>query len=217
MKKRLLALFMAVVTAFSLIAMSYAAEDEKDGMLPLTGTIDLSDLENNPEVTVSEAMTFSEMAERYAESAGITYMEALEMFPHAPTAYSVNDIQYRIFSARVAVTEQYKPSIDFYCVTAEGGSFRDIKSIYAVHLDRVYGSLVKQFTGEIEFWLRSRNSIEYIIDGDFYNTGTTSFDASLGTEFGIDELGKIAFTIGGGSSTSFYAPCYDHATPVFFP
>lgn len=116
------------------------------------------------------------------------------------------------------VTTTYQPHIEFYCVTAEGGSFRDIKSIYFVQFVRTYHSVTKQFNGAIEFWLRSRNSIEYVINGDFLNDGITTDNWSGGLEFGIDEGGRINFSFSGSTSAgNFYRYFYEHKTPAFFP
>lgn len=182
------------------------------------GTIDFSNIEDDPSVSISEAMSFEEMVQRYADHAGITYVEALKAFPDVPVAHSTSGYQYRVFSVPLNVTTTYQPHIEFYCVTAEGGSFRDIKSIYFVQFVRTYHSVTKQFNGAIEFWLRSRNSIEYVINGDFFNDGITTDNWSGGLEFGIDEGGRINFSFSGSTSAgNFYRYFYEHKTPAFFP
>ncbi len=213
--KRFFSVLFAICMLCSLVSPAYVMESTS---MCQKGTIDFSNIEDDPSVSMSEPMSFEEMVQRYADNAGITYVEALKAFPDVPVAHSTRDYQNRVFSVTLNVTSTYKPHIEFYCVTAEGGSFRDIKSIYSVQLVRTYNSVTKQFSGTLEFWLRSRNSIEYVINGDFLNDGITTDNWSGGLEFGIDEGGRINFSFSGSTSAgNFYRYFYEHKTPAFFP
>lgn len=212
--KRFFGILFAICMLCSLVSLPYIMESIS---MYQKGTIDFSNIEDAPSVSMSDPMSFEEMVQRYADHAGITYVEALEAFPDVPVDHSTMDDPYQVFNVTLDVATTYKPRIEFYCVTAESGSFRDIKSICSVQLVRTYNSVTKQFNGAIEFWLRSRNSIEYVINGDFLNYGTTTNDWSA-QEFGIDEGGRINFSFSGSTSAgSLYEYFYEHKTPTFFP
>lgn len=173
--------------------------------------IDLSDMSANSNISVSEPMTFTEMVRHYAKNAGITYEEALNMFPSTPATQSARDINYRVFSSvLVTVTEEYKPRLDFYCETAEGGHFQNIVSIYSVQLVRTYNGITKQFSGSVETWLRSSQSIEYLVNGDFLNLGTTTVTSHTDSKVGLDELLSVSYGVDVSVSSNYYAPCYEH-------
>ncbi len=181
------------------------------------GSISLSNVESDPDVTVSNAMSFSEMVERYAENAGITYQEALDEFPNvaAPCATSTYDIYYRVFSITLNVDTSYKPHLEIFCQTSEGGHFRNIDSIYDVQLVRSYGGTSKQFDGKVNVWLRNHNKIEYVVNGDFYNNGTTSITAGLGGTINVGESGSVTFSVTGGFTGSHYKYFYKHDTVTY--
>lgn len=213
MKKlmRLSALFLLIVMCFTVSA---SAAEEVDSFEEHT-VIHFLDVDNNPDISVSDVMTFSEMVERYADNAGITYQEALEMFPNRPTAHSTNDIYYRVFTAGLNVSDEYKPHLEFYCETAEGGSFRNINSIYSVQLVRSYNGISKQFGGDIEVWLRNTYSIEYVVNGDFYNNGTTTVTGGAGVEIGLAESAKLTFSASMATSSNHYTYFYAHETAKY--
>ena len=56
-------------------------------------------------------------------------------------------------------------------------------------------SLVKQFDGNVYVNLEANDRIYYSVDGDFYNTGTTSFNGSVSV--GVGE--SVNVTSEGGS------------------
>ncbi len=213
--KRFFSVLFAFCVLCSLVSPAFAMERTSTRQ---KGTLDFANIEDDPSVSMSDPLSFAEMVQRYADNAGIAYTEALKAFPDNPVAHSTRDNYYRVFSVTLNVTAQYKPHIEFFCTTAEGGSFRDIKSIYSVQLVRTYGSLTKQFSGKLEYWLRSRNSIEYAINGDFLNYGNTSYSGDVGIELGLDELGKITFSFTGQSDPgNLYKSHYEHKTHTFFP
>src|SRR5699024_11353624 len=54
----------------------------------------------------------------------------------------------------------------------------------------------KQFQGEIQVWLRGVYEIEYLINGDFYNNGTTTVSGGTDISAGIDDLISVSFSLG---------------------
>lgn len=205
-----------ILSALFLVAMclplpAYAAEPDSS---TLHGVIDLSDVENNPNVFISEPMSFPEMVTQYAENEGISYQEALAILPEA-AENTTRSIEYRTFTVYLPVTNSYKPHIDFLCQTSEGGHFRNIDSIYSIQLVRSYGSVSKQFNGQIEAWLRTHNKIEYVVNGDFFNNGATT--ASGGTNISIPVGGKATVTFEASISTTsnHYTYFYKHDTVTY--
>lgn len=180
-----------------------------------SGSIDLLSVSGNPDVTVSEVMTYDEMIQHYAQNEGITYAEAAKLFPAPRSVDGTNDIGYRTFIANLDVTSEYKPHLEFYCETAEGGHFFNINSIYSVQLVRIYGSISKQFSGDVEVWLRSSNSIEYVVNGDFYNYGTTTTSGGAGLDINLGKSAKISFSASIASTDNLYAPFYKHTTVYY--
>lgn len=104
---------------------------------------------------------------------------------------------YRTISTSVSVTSTYKPTIKYYCQTTEGGGFRGIKKILKVSLNRNYRGTSKAFGGEIYTRLEDPNRIFYILNGDFYNNGSTTVNGSV--NIGIGKAASVSF---GGSYTS---------------
>lgn len=173
------------------------------------GSIDLTSLDN---ISVSEPMTYEEMVHHYAANEGITFDEARELLPPAIQTFSMRGMAYRTFTATLDVTGTYKPHLEFYCVTAEGGHFFNIESIYSVQLVRSSGNISKQFAGEVNVWLRSTHSIEYVVNGDFYNNGTTSSSGGIGLNLGIDELCTVSFSASSTETSNHFKYYYVHRT-----
>ena len=104
-------------------------------------------------------------------------------------------MKYITRTVTLDVTSYNKPYIEFYCQVYAGGNFFNINSIYNVELVRkAYGSSIsKQFRGDLKVWLRSTQKIEYVINGDFYNNGTTTSSGGIGVNAGINQLVSISF------------------------
>lgn len=197
--KKFVGFFCVCLILFSGAVLSVKVQESKD-----TEVLDASDF------SVSERMTFSEMVDHYAQNNGISYEEALGYFPQQSSSRSARDIYYRVFTAVLSVTDEYKPHLEFYCETAEGGNFRNINEIYQVELVRSYNGLVKQFSGSINTWLRGSQKIEYSVNGDFYNIGNTSVTEKSGVSVGVDELFTVGYEASITTTSNYYAYCYKH-------
>ena len=68
----------------------------------------------------------------------------------------------------------------------------------------------KQFQGTIKVWLRSTQQIEYVINGDFYNNGTTSSSGGIGVNAGINQLISISFSASSTTTSNHYKYFYKH-------
>lgn len=173
-------------------------------------TISINDLENNPDVTVSEPMTFTESVERFAENANISFQEAYDALGGNARSVQPRDVHYRVLSVNLHVTDSYIPHLEFYCETAEGGHFYQLISIYSVQLVREYNNRSKQFEGDIQVWLRQGSNIEYVVNGDFYDNGTTSVSGGVNINLGVDDKCTISFNI--SYSSNHYKYFYRHNT-----
>lgn len=202
---------MSLVCSFFMLP---AHADEVDSHA-YSDSIDVRYISNDPDVTISDVMTYDEMVHHYAQEAGIPYTEAVKVFTKPYDTYAARAATYRTFTVTLNVKDNYKPHLEFYCETAEGGNFFNINSIYSVQLVRSYGSVSKQFSGDIDVWLRSTQSIEYTVNGDFYNYGNTTASGGAGLELGIGQKTKISFSISGSHTFDHYAYFYKHDTVTY--
>lgn len=213
-KKKVFIIILTV--AFCISAIPFSAGAVGGAEIHEVNSININELmDNSSDVSVSEPMTFEEMVARYAENDNITYYEAYELLggnSRSVQPYSTNDLKYRVFSANLHVTDVYIPHIEFFCVTAEGGHFFQINSIYSVQLVRSYENMSKQFSGNIECWLRSGYDIEYVINGDFYNNGTTTVAGGGNVNVGLNEVASIGFNASITYSSNHYKYFYKHST-----
>lgn len=207
MKKRI-SMLLALVFVFFVLFIPVQAADTAG--VAVSGTISLDDLDSNPDVIVSDPMTFTEMIARMAKNADMSYDEVLRMLPDTMQTQAARSNAYRSFTARLHVTDEYKPYLDFYCATSEGGHFFNINSIYSIQLVQSYNGISKQFGGEVNAWLRSSNSIEYYVNGDFFNNGTTTVSGGIGVNAGLNV--KCSATYSVSYSSNHYKYFYVHKT-----
>ena len=210
--KRIISLVSSFVLVFSLLYIpAYADENTAD-----TEIIDVNEINNeDSDIQVSAPMSFSEMVNHYMEVNGVSYDEALKAFPVRLQKETRASATYRTLSVSLTVTSTYRPRIDFYCRTSESGSYWGILSIYSVQLVRSYSGISKQFTGNISVWLRSAYQIEYTINGDFYNNGTTTVSGGGGLDLGIGESVNISLSASMSYESNHYKYFYEHRTVAF--
>lgn len=175
--------------------------------------------------TTSEVMTFDQIVDEMAKNEHITKKEASDIIisgfeqttpsktKNGSTALAQStmspEIQaqlasYRTMSSQFTVTSSYKPTLKFYCQTDESGSFRAIKKILNVSMDRSYNGTSKQFGGEVYTNLEDPNRIYWIVSGDFYNNGTTTFNGSV--SIGLGQSDSVTFGI--SHASNHYSYCY---------
>lgn len=163
---------------------------------------------DDPQVTVSEPMTFEEAVGRYADNEGIPYQEALSAFPAPPGAG-----HYRAVSIPLEVARGYRPRLEVFCRT--DGEDDTVAQIDSVQLLRSYAPpwgrpVTMQFSGNIQLWLRENGTIEYVLNGDFFRIGTT--DSSVDTQggAGVDRLVSITATVPAAVADSHCEYVYIH-------
>lgn len=111
---------------------------------------------------------------------------------------------YRTVSSQFTVTSTYKPSLTFYCETSEGGYFWGIVKILDVEMNRSYNGISKQFGGTVYTNLENAGKIYWIVNGDFFNNGTTT--GGGGVEIGIGQDATLNFSL--SYSSNHYQYCY---------
>ena len=102
MKKRI-SMLLALVFVFSVLFIPVQAADTAG--VAVSGTISLDDLDSNPDVIVSDPMTFTEMIARMAKNADMSYDEVLRMLPDTMQTQAARSNAYRSFTASLHVTD----------------------------------------------------------------------------------------------------------------
>lgn len=157
---------------------------------------------------VSEILTYDEMIQRYADNANISFEEALKFFPK--TRMASPRATYRELQVTLNVATNYKPKLAFYCETSQSSQYWGIVSIYSVQLIRSYNGISKQFSGYVNAWLRTAAQVEYVVNGDFYNNGTTSGGFSVGGQGKVNDKITGTFTASLSTSSNHFKYFYDH-------
>lgn len=111
MKKRI-SMLLALVFVFSVLFIPVQAADTAG--VAVSGTISLDDLDSNPDVIVSDPMTFTEMIARMAKNADMSYDEVLRMLPDTMQTQAARSNAYRSFTASLHVTDEFQPYLDFF-------------------------------------------------------------------------------------------------------
>lgn len=211
MKTRKLFCF-SLAVFFCIMCFPLSAQAVCDTSISEAGSININELWNSPDVSISEPMTYDELVKRYAQNENISTQQALDILGNDSKSIQPRSIEYRTFTVTLNVTDEYKPHIEFLCETAESGHFFNLVSIYSVQLVRNYGSVSKQFSGNLEVWLRSGYDIEYVINGDFYNNGTTTISGGGNLGLGINDSATIGFSASITYQSNHYAYFYEHET-----
>lgn len=198
MKRRLFSFLIALLITFTCIvpAVAYTPQVRDFNINDCTG------------ISIGPIMSYNEMLNYMVQTKHIPYSEALRSLP-ATTRAGRNS--YRTLSVTLTVEQQpsYQPTLDFYCEVSVGDGVWGIVSIFNVQMNRYSNGMSKQFSGDIEVWLRGPERIQYIVNGDFYNNGTTSSSSSGGIDINIGGYGKISYVASSTTTTNWFAYCYN--------
>ncbi|AJH73412.1 hypothetical protein DJ86_3860 [Bacillus cereus ATCC 4342] len=174
-----------------------AAEDNTvDSNVKKGNVLDVSDQSN---VQMGEVLTFGELVNQIAEDTNKPKEEVYQQLlaqgkARGQSTEATLAATFRTLTSEFEVTLFYSPSVRFYCETNEwGGSFRGIKEIKYINMNRSSGGITKTFTGTVQANLEDANRIFYIVNGDFYNNGTTTVN------------GGVSITLGKSGSANFSA------------
>ncbi|MDU2559809.1 MULTISPECIES: hypothetical protein [Streptococcus] len=158
---------------------------------------------------VSETMTAQQLVNQYATDYDITLEQASDLL--GINLYERSSQTYRTISTQITVTNSYKPSISFYCETSEYGTYHGIIRILRTEINRNYNGMSKQFSGSLYVNLEQADRIFYIINGDFFDNGTTTLSGGL--NIGIGESASV--NLGGSYVDNHYKYVY-HEGRVHF-
>lgn len=171
-----------ILFSFLLLALCLTAACAWDNPSPAPGDASSSSAGEPGEssvVAVSDAIPFSQAVTQYAGNAGLSYQAARTAFPAGTDAEPAEEAHYRILSLPLSVTASYTPRLILYCAVSEADA--SLASVDAIQLLQQEGNTSQQnrsFHGDIQVWLRGNTQLEYVINGDFYNGGTTTALAS---------------------------------------
>lgn len=208
-----------LVSIFVSASTSFANELESTSDGTVVGVTDLTSPDPNTEI--SEVLTFDELVNEISVNEGISKKKATEQIKASMNSNSSNSksdstllassdavtaesATYRSISAQFTVTSSYKPTLRFYCSTSEGGGYWGITKILNVSMNRLYNDISKQFGGSVYTNLESAYRIFWIVDGDFYNNGTTT--GGGGVSIGVGGSASIDFNV--SNSSNHYKYCY---------
>lgn len=207
-KTSLLYILMLTIVIGLLSTTSFAESNQNNLVL---GEIDLANLQDKFDVSSDYEMkgpfTFDELVDEMTKNENITRSEALKRLAPEMDKSSKGAIKpfansmFSTFTVRITVNTLYKPTVNFYCEMASvGGRPTTFIKVLNAGMNREYGGLVKNFDGEIFVNLESGLKLFYIVNGNFYNTGTTT--AGGGLTVGIGETSKFEFHA--SHTTNFY-------------
>ena len=203
-----------ITATLSLATLSSIIYVEKNAELNTTEVVDIRNTENS-NVTFSEPMSFSEMVTHYAETAEISYDEALKLFPEESTGNAASSKYHRILNIPLDVTATYKPQLELYCETSESGHYWGLSNIYLVNMEKNHDGSSKQFSGTVDMWFRNGYQLEYIVNGDFFTNGTMAISDDTDLDFNADNYAHISFMTSSSVMPIHYQYFYDHQTLAF--
>ena len=189
-----------ILFSFLLLALCLTAACAWDNPSPAPGDASSSSAGEPGEssaVVVSDAIPFSQAVTQYAGNAGLSYQAARTAFPAGTDAEPAEEAHYRILSLPLSVTASYTPRLILYCAVSEADA--SLASVDAIQLLQQEGNTSQQnrsFHGDIQVWLRGNTQLEYVINGDFYNGGTTTALAS-GLPIGPGQTGRVTLSLHG--------------------
>ena len=154
-------------------------------------------------------MTAQQLVNQYATDYDITLEQASDLL--GINLYERSSQTYRTISTQITVTNSYKPSISFYCETTEYGTYHGIIRVLRTEINRNYNGMSKQFSGSLYVNLEQADRIFYIINGDFFNNGSSTLSGGL--NIGIGESASVNF---GGSYVSNHYKYVYHEGRVHF-
>lgn len=152
-------------------------------------------VDGNGNKTVYEKLSQDEAMKRIAKLSGRTLnMVTAEENKTRNASYAVTD--YIQVTKYLYVHTFYTPKLQTIVSVTRDGSFGQVNSIRYMGLDRSYPLGSKEFKGDVQGWVSSnKQGINYIVNGDFYNNGTTTQGGSIG-------INSPAFSVSYGVSSA---------------
>lgn len=141
------------------------------------------------DVIASDPLSYDQLVQRVMLNEQLSKNEAIQFLNIGPQQR--NGTYFREYTYTVTVTSTYKPAVIFYCQTSEWDTYRGILKVLNTSLRRDYNGSSKQFTGNLYTNLENAYTIYFVLNGDFYNNGSTTYSGGGG------------ISVGGSSSVNF--------------
>ena len=149
-------------------------------------------------------MTFDEMTRNIATNNDISIEQATHELVGDDQGIrkEAKSKQYRVFKEKIQVSDNYTTELSLHCETTESGLFRGIKRVLRVELTNDSKEVSKQFNGTIYVSLESPNKVFYIVNGDFYTKGITTYDPKVNVT--VEDQASINFKVRSEDNNSLY-------------
>lgn len=140
----------------------------------------------------AETLSYDELTYQIAANRNESTEKIRNIFSKSELSGAVDEIFYVHFyrSFEVGNTGWY-PQIDVYVKCK--GAYKDFVEIEDLHLKRSYNSGSKAFSGKIRAKMESSKRIYWVINGDFYDKGTTQ--TSFSGAVGMDDDATLSFSV----------------------
>lgn len=158
----------------------------------------------NQSMDFARIMTFDEMTRKIATDNDISIEQATHELVGDDQGIrrEAHSKQYRVFKEKFQVSDNYTAELSFYCETTESGLFRGIKRVLRVELTNDSKEVSKQFNGTIYVSLEGPNKLFYIVNGDFYTKGITTYDPKVNVT--VEDQASINFKVRSENKNSLY-------------
>ncbi|SFL38437.1 hypothetical protein SAMN04487943_101281 [Gracilibacillus orientalis] len=160
---------------------------------------------NDEDTELSEVLTFDEVVQKLAKDEDISIEKAEQRIIGSSSSTKLlqqsreaeieaRAASYRTITKEFRVNSIYKPSVKFYVrVNVPFGQFAEIEEILNVGMNRDDSGYSKKFNGTVYTNLEDKHTIHFIVNGDFYNYGTTVVDG--GVSIGVGKAATVEFNI----------------------
>ncbi|GIO86740.1 hypothetical protein J25TS5_36720 [Paenibacillus faecis] len=140
----------------------------------------------------AEALSFDELIHQIAANRNESVEKIRNIFSKSGSSGAVDEIFYVHFYQPFEVGNTgWYPQIDVYVKCK--GAYKDFVEIEDLHLRRSYNSGSKSFSGKIRAKMESSQRIYWVINGDFYDNGTTQ--TSFSGAVGMDNDATLSFSV----------------------
>lgn len=157
-------------------------------------------------MTWAKIVTFDEMVTNVAKSKGISELEEKNQL--LSSKLNITSAATEATSFYVHFYEQFQvqntgwyPQIDIYAECQ--GVYRDFVGISDLNMIRSYNYISKQYTGKLQAKVENSKTIYWVVNGDFYDNGTTSW--TFGGSVNIGEYATLTGSISGANNLFGYA------------
>ncbi len=159
--KRILGVLFIILMIFAFAMIVFFSKDAKT-----------ADLNIDPgKLMVSKPMTFDELVTKYADDTGLTFAESRDVLSSQMSSEVLTEPgkgdEYRMIGTTIEVTNDYLPTLNFYCLVNSDRYYGFIKEVLGAALDRNYNGTIYRFDGSIYYNLENPTTLYYLVNGDW--------------------------------------------------